>query len=54
MLLDDLRSTVCLLNVELPRHNLVAWTSGNVSARDPETSLVVIKPSGIRYEELVS
>ena len=52
MLLDDLRSVVCRLNAELPRHNLVAWTSGNVSARDPGTGFVVIKPSGIRYEEL--
>jgi L-ribulose-5-phosphate 4-epimerase len=30
----------------------VAWTGGNVSARDPETGLVVIKPSGVRYEHL--
>jgi L-ribulose-5-phosphate 4-epimerase len=29
---------------------LVTWTSGNVSARDPETGLVVIKPSGLPYE----
>jgi L-ribulose-5-phosphate 4-epimerase len=52
MLLEDLRATVCRLHAELPRNNLVAWTSGNVSARDPETGLVVIKPSGIRYEDL--
>jgi L-ribulose-5-phosphate 4-epimerase len=52
MLLDELRSVVCTLNTELPRHNLVAWTSGNVSARDPSTGYVVIKPSGIRYEDL--
>lgn len=52
MVLDKLRSVVCRLNVELPRHNLVAWTSGNVSARDPGTGFVVIKPSGIPYEEL--
>jgi L-ribulose-5-phosphate 4-epimerase len=52
MLLEDLRVEVCRLNTELPRHNLVAWTSGNVSARDPLTGLVVIKPSGIRYEDL--
>jgi L-ribulose-5-phosphate 4-epimerase len=52
MLLDDLRSIVCRLHAELPRHNLVAWTSGNVSARDPKTGFVVIKPSGIRYEDL--
>jgi L-ribulose-5-phosphate 4-epimerase len=52
MLLDELRSIVCRLHAELPRHNLVAWTSGNVSARDPKTGFVVIKPSGIRYEDL--
>jgi len=38
--------------MELPRYNLVAWTSGNVSGRDPETGLVVIKPSGIKFEDL--
>ena len=40
------------LHLELPKNNLVAWTGGNVSARDPQTGLVVIKASGIRYEEL--
>jgi L-ribulose-5-phosphate 4-epimerase len=30
----------------------VAWTSGNISARDPETNLVVIKPSGIKFPDL--
>ena len=34
------------------RHGLVVWTGGNVSARDPETGLVAIKPSGVRYEDL--
>jgi len=38
--------------MELPRNGLVTWTGGNVSARDPEPSYVVIKPSGVRYEEL--
>ena len=52
MVLNDLREQVCNLHAELPRHNLVAWTSGNVSARDPLTGFVVIKPSGIRYEDL--
>jgi len=42
------------LHLELPKNNLVAWTSGNISGRDPQTSFVVIKPSGIRYEELTS
>ena len=52
MLLDDIRSVVCRLNTELPRQALVAWTSGNVSGRDPSTGFVVIKPSGIPYEDL--
>jgi L-ribulose-5-phosphate 4-epimerase len=52
MLLDLLRHKVCRLNTELPRNNLVAWTSGNVSGRDPQTGLVVIKPSGVPYDEL--
>jgi len=38
--------------MELPKNNLVTWTGGNVSARDPETGYVVIKPSGVRYEVL--
>jgi L-ribulose-5-phosphate 4-epimerase len=40
------------LNGELPRNSLVAWTSGNVSERDPESGLVVIKPSGVPYDKL--
>lgn len=52
MLLPELRRKVCDLHAELPKNNLVAWTSGNISARDPETGLVVIKPSGLRFEEL--
>lgn len=52
MLLPELRRIVCNLHAELPKNNLVAWTSGNVSARDPESGLVVIKPSGIKFEDL--
>ena len=52
MLLPELREEVCTLHAQLPLNNLVAWTSGNLSARDPETDLVVIKPSGIRFEHL--
>ncbi|HEX7541323.1 MAG TPA: L-ribulose-5-phosphate 4-epimerase [Anaerolineales bacterium] len=51
-MLDELRAEICSLRTELPRNNLVTWTSGNVSGRDPKTGLVVIKPSGIRYEAL--
>lgn len=52
MLLPELRKIVCDLHAELPANHLVAWTSGNISARDPETSLVVIKPSGVKFPDL--
>ena len=52
MLLAKLREEVCRLHAELPKNNLVAWTSGNISARDPESGLVVIKPSGVRFEHI--
>ena len=52
MLLPELRREVCELHAELPANHLVAWTSGNVSARDPKTGLVVIKPSGIKFRDL--
>jgi L-ribulose-5-phosphate 4-epimerase len=50
--LETLREQVWQLNLELPRNGLVAWTSGNVSARDPATGHVVIKPSGVKYADL--
>jgi L-ribulose-5-phosphate 4-epimerase len=53
MKLVQLRQLVCALHARLPENHLVAWTSGNVSARDPETGLVVIKPSGIKFEDLM-
>ena len=46
------RHDVCALHAELVRWSLVAWTSGNVSARVPGTGLMVIKPSGVEYGEL--
>jgi L-ribulose-5-phosphate 4-epimerase len=52
MMLDDLRGRVQRLNLELAHNHLVAWTSGNVSARDPASGLIVIKPSGVRYDEI--
>jgi L-ribulose-5-phosphate 4-epimerase len=52
VLLEQLRKEVCELHQELTRNNLVVWTSGNVSGRDPESGLVVIKPSGIMYPDL--
>jgi L-ribulose-5-phosphate 4-epimerase len=52
MILEELRQEVWACNLELPKNGLVKMTSGNVSGRDPETGLVVIKPSGYRYEQL--
>jgi L-ribulose-5-phosphate 4-epimerase len=46
------RRTVSDLHQELVRNRLVAWTSGNVSARVPGEDLVVIKPSGVAFEDL--
>jgi L-ribulose-5-phosphate 4-epimerase len=51
-MLESLREKLWQLHLELPKQNLVAWTSGNVSERDKGTGYVVIKPSGIRYEDL--
>jgi len=51
-MLEQLKEELIQLHLELPKNNLVMWTGGNVSARDPETGLVVIKPSGVRYEDI--
>ena len=51
-MLEKLKEELVQLHLELPKNNLVVWTGGNVSARDPETGLVAIKASGIRYEEM--
>ncbi len=48
----QLRAEVAALHAELPRYGLVVWTAGNVSARVPEADLLVIKPSGVSYDEL--
>jgi L-ribulose-5-phosphate 4-epimerase len=52
MLLERLREEIWRLHAELPRNNLVSWTSGNISGRDAESGWVVIKPSGVPYAEL--
>lgn len=52
MALQKLREEVWKCNLELPKNGLVKMTSGNVSGRDPESNLVVIKPSGFGYEEM--
>ena len=51
-MLEKLKEELVQLHLELPKNNLVVWTGGNVSARDHETGLVVIKPSGVKYDEL--
>jgi len=52
MMLELLKDELVQLHLELPKNNLVMWTGGNISGRDPETGLVVIKPSGVRYDDL--
>jgi L-ribulose-5-phosphate 4-epimerase len=52
--LAALRQTLVELHAELPRHGLVTWTSGNISARDPASGFIAIKPSGVRYEDLTA
>jgi L-ribulose-5-phosphate 4-epimerase len=50
--LQALREEVCALHGELVRSGLVVWTAGNVSARVPGADLMVIKPSGVSYDDL--
>ena len=49
---QDLRATIAELHSELTRYQLVSWTAGNVSARVPGHDLMVIKPSGVSYDDL--
>ncbi|MFT4226299.1 L-ribulose-5-phosphate 4-epimerase [Micropruina sp.] len=46
------REEVAALHAELTRYELVVWTAGNVSGRVPGAELMVIKPSGVSYDEL--
>jgi L-ribulose-5-phosphate 4-epimerase len=48
----SIRREVCALHSELTRYQLVVWTAGNVSARVPGQDLLVIKPSGVSYDDL--
>src|SRR5580692_11416052 len=50
--INELSALVCALHAELVRNHLVTWTSGNVSARVPGQDLMVIKPSGVAYDDL--
>ncbi|MFY9888801.1 MAG: L-ribulose-5-phosphate 4-epimerase [Streptosporangiaceae bacterium] len=52
--IEQLRRTVAELHAGLVRNGLVAWTSGNISARLPGIDLMVIKPSGVDYADLTA
>lgn len=49
-MLEELKQLVCRANLELPKHDLVTFTWGNVSGVDREKGLMVIKPSGVSYD----
>lgn len=51
-MLEKLKDEVCRANLSLAEYGLVMFTFGNVSAIDPDSGLMVIKPSGIPYEEM--
>ena len=51
-MLEALKEEVCDQNHELPANGLVVGSGGNVSGRDPESGLVVIKPSGVKFAKL--
>jgi len=53
-MLTQLKQQVLEANLDLPRHKLVTFTWGNVSAVDRERGLVVIKPSGVEYEHMTA
>lgn len=51
-MLEELKEQVCRANLELVQHGLVIFTWGNVSAIDRASGLVVIKPSGVSYDDM--
>ncbi len=51
-MLEQLKEAVCKANLLLPKYNLVTFTWGNVSAIDRASGLVVIKPSGVEYDNM--
>lgn len=52
MMFPELREEVYESLLELPKNNLVTMSSGTISGRDPGSGLIVIKPSGYRYDKL--
>jgi len=53
-MLENLKELVCKANLLLPKHGLVTFTWGNVSGVDREKGLMVIKPSGVEYDEMTA
>lgn len=53
-MLEELKEIVCKANLELPKYGLVTFTWGNVSGVDREKGLMVIKPSGVAYEDMTA
>ena len=51
-MLEELKKLVCKANLELPKYGLVTFTWGNVSGVDREKGLMVIKPSGVEYDNM--
>lgn len=51
-MLEQLKQMVLEANLDLPKYKMVTFTWGNVSGIDRKEGLVVIKPSGVPYEEL--
>ena len=51
-MLEELKEKVCKANLDLVKHGLVIFTWGNVSAIDRQSGLVVIKPSGVSYDNM--
>lgn len=51
-MLERIKERVLRANLALVRHGLITLTWGNVSEKDPQTGLVVIKPSGVSYENM--
>ena len=51
-MLEELKKQVCAANLELPKYGLVTFTWGNVSGIDRERGLMVIKPSGVGYDDM--
>ena len=51
-MLEELKEEVFRANLLLPKHGLVTFTWGNVSGIDREQGFVVIKPSGVAYDNM--